>query len=188
MRRRNLEIRAQLVQAAAQAIHRQGFHRTTLADIAREANFPLGNLYYYFKTKEDLCAAILDMYRSTLQARFVQWERLKTPRARIDAFVDMITAMADVAARSGCPFGTLASELSKERAEIAQASAGLFRAALEWLEGQFRAAGSGSASKGHAAHVVSVWQGSLFLAHTFGDPAYATNQARQLKQWVKELT
>jgi AcrR family transcriptional regulator len=159
-----------------------------LADIAREAKFPLGNLYYYFKTKEELCAAILEMYRSTLLARFTEWEQLKTPRSRIDAFIYMITAMADVAAQSGCPFGTLTSELSKERAEIAQASAGLFRTALAWLEGQFRAAGNGSASKSHAAHVVSVWQGSLFLAHTFGDPAYATSQARQLKQWLKEQT
>lgn len=186
MRSRNLETRAQLVQSAAQAIHRQGFHRTTLADIAREAKFPLGNLYYYFKTKEELGAAILEAYAATLQARFTEWERLPDPHARVDAFVEMIIGMADVAARSGCPFGTLTSELSKERAEIAQASAGLFTAALRWLERQFRAAGNGSASKGQAAHVVTVWQGSLFLAHTFGDPAYAIGEAKRLKHWLKE--
>lgn len=188
MRPRNLETRAQLIRAAAHTIHRQGFHRTTLADIAREAKFPLGNLYYYFKTKEALCAAILDMYRAALQAHFTEWERLSAPRARLDAFVDMIIGMAADAARSGCPFGTLTSELSKERAEIAQASSGLFRTALEWLESQFRAAGCGSVSKRHATHVVSVWQGALFLAHTFGDPAYATGEAERLKRWLKEQT
>src|SRR4051794_40645487 len=134
MRARNNEIRARLLRAAMEAIHRQGFHRTTLADIAREARFPLGNLYYYFKTKEELGAAILHAYRTELQARFTEWEQLPDPSARLDAFVDMIIGMSKVAADRGCPFGTLSSELSKERAALSRSSTDLFRAALEWLE------------------------------------------------------
>src|SRR5579883_46467 len=46
------EKRAELVRAAKQLLHAQGFQRTTLADVARVAKVPLGNVYYYFKTKE----------------------------------------------------------------------------------------------------------------------------------------
>ncbi len=188
MGRKNLQTRNQLVKAATRVVHRQGFHRTTLADIAREAKFPLGNLYYYFKTKEDICAAILDGYRVELGACFSAWEQLADPRSRLQAFADMIAGMRGIAAKCGCPFGSLATELSKERAPLSEAAAGLFRASLRWLELQFRALGKGRASKNLALHVVTVWQGALLLTHAFGDPEVASTEVRQLKGWMREQT
>ena len=43
-----------LLEAANKLVHQQGFNQTTLADIAKAAQVPLGNVYYYFKTKEDI--------------------------------------------------------------------------------------------------------------------------------------
>ena len=43
--------RERLIAAAAQRIYEQGVEKTTLADIAAAAGVPLGNVYYYFKTK-----------------------------------------------------------------------------------------------------------------------------------------
>ena len=43
--------RIRLICAAKKLIYYKGFYQTTLADIAAEANIPLGNVYYYFKTK-----------------------------------------------------------------------------------------------------------------------------------------
>lgn len=40
-------------------IHRQGVERTTIADIARAAEVPVGNVYHYFKTKDELVVAAL---------------------------------------------------------------------------------------------------------------------------------
>ena len=40
--------------AAAQLLHQQGIERTTLADIAKVADVPAGNVYYYFKTKDEV--------------------------------------------------------------------------------------------------------------------------------------
>jgi TetR/AcrR family transcriptional regulator, transcriptional repressor for nem operon len=188
MRTKSSDIRARLIHAGANVVHRQGYHRTTLADIAREARFPLGNLYYHFKTKEGLCEAILDRYRTQLHARFAEWDQLADPRARLDAFVEMIVGMRQIAAQSGCPFGTLASELSKERASLAEGAAALFHDAMEWIAAQFRAMGKGKTAKALAAHVVAVWQGSLFLAHTFGEPHHASAEANQLKDWIREQT
>ena len=44
--------RERLVAAACLVLHEQGVERTTLADIAQAADVPVGNVYYYFKTKD----------------------------------------------------------------------------------------------------------------------------------------
>ena len=46
--------RSRLVGAAVGLAYQNGFGATSLADIAREAKVPLGNVYYYFKTRTRL--------------------------------------------------------------------------------------------------------------------------------------
>ena len=38
------------------------FKATTLADIAQAADVPLGNVYYYFKSKDELIRAVVADY------------------------------------------------------------------------------------------------------------------------------
>ena len=54
--------RERLVESARALIHEQGVHPTTLAEVAKRADVPAGNVYYYFKTKDELVAAVLDGY------------------------------------------------------------------------------------------------------------------------------
>ena len=51
--------RERLVAGAREVIHQQGVEKTTIADIARAADVPVGNVYYYFKTKDELVAAAI---------------------------------------------------------------------------------------------------------------------------------
>src|SRR6516165_3905370 len=46
--------RDRLIAAAVLLLHRHGVERTTLADIAKAADVPVGNVYYYFKTKDEV--------------------------------------------------------------------------------------------------------------------------------------
>src|SRR5436190_1322862 len=50
--------RERLVTAAQELVYRQGVARTTLAHIAEAADVPVGNVYYYFKTKDDIVGAV----------------------------------------------------------------------------------------------------------------------------------
>jgi len=52
--------RDQILDAAARLIHLQGYHCTSLDDVLRESGVGKGNFYYHFKSKEDLCYAIID--------------------------------------------------------------------------------------------------------------------------------
>ena len=61
--------RTRLVLAGRELLHEQGFQRTTLADVAGRAGVPLGNVYYYFKTKDSLCEAIIEAHLAALAAQ-----------------------------------------------------------------------------------------------------------------------
>ena len=54
--------RQRLITAASQLLHQQGVEKTTLADIAQTADVPAGNVYYYFKTKDDIIAAVIEAH------------------------------------------------------------------------------------------------------------------------------
>ena len=90
--------------------------RTTIADIARAADVPVGNVYYYFKTKDELVEAALAEHSGYLAVLIHRLDQLPDPRERLKGLVATWVAQRDTAARFGCPTGTLAVELDK-RAE-----------------------------------------------------------------------
>ena len=51
--------RRQILSAALRCFARQGFHRTTMQDIFREADLSPGAVYSYFGSKDELIAAII---------------------------------------------------------------------------------------------------------------------------------
>lgn len=51
--------RAQILTAARRVFARQGFHRTTVREVAREAGLADGTIYLYFANKQDLLLALL---------------------------------------------------------------------------------------------------------------------------------
>ena len=46
----------EILQAASRAFRRQGLHATGMRDIANESKMHVGNLYYYFRNKQELLA------------------------------------------------------------------------------------------------------------------------------------
>jgi AcrR family transcriptional regulator len=55
--------RRQILAAAEACFAREGFHRTTMQDIFREAGLSPGAVYRYFRSKEDIIAAIAAVKR-----------------------------------------------------------------------------------------------------------------------------
>ena len=52
--------RQEILAAAMRCFARNGFHITTIADIVRESGVCQGTFYVYFKTKDDVIAALAD--------------------------------------------------------------------------------------------------------------------------------
>ena len=59
-----------------------GVERTTLADVAQAAGIPLGNVYYYFKTKHDLIQAVVEARLSEARAMLAGIEAAHDDAAR----------------------------------------------------------------------------------------------------------
>ena len=107
--------RTRLIETATKLAHLRGFRETSLADIAEDANIPVGNVYYYFKTKDELGEAIVERRLAEFRAFRDELNRLGSPKERLLAFVDRMHTNKDELARAGCPLGGLCSELHKER-------------------------------------------------------------------------
>ncbi|HUK90838.1 MAG TPA: TetR/AcrR family transcriptional regulator [Blastocatellia bacterium] len=187
MRKIKADNRSRLLQAALEVSYRYGFGASTLADIAKQARVPLGNVYYYFKTKDEIGDAIIDMRLSRLRALLEELDRLESPRDRLCGFVQLKVERREALARAGCPVGTLCSELQKQGGPVANRSTIVFAEALAWLERQFKALGKGADSRGLAVHLLSATQGVSVLAHTFHDPGLIDIEAARLKQWICNL-
>ncbi len=185
---KSLNKRDMLVEAADTLVYLQGFNETTLADIAARAGVPLGNLYYYFKTKEDLGAAVIAQRKQYYRDLAAEWGRPADPKARIGAFIDYVASRRERLSRSGCPIGSLCQELHKDGSgSLAEQAAELFTEQLNWLQGQFEALGCAGASADHALHLVSALQGAALLTNAYGDPGLVQRETSRLKEWLDAL-
>lgn len=64
--------RDHILDAASACFGRQGFHRTTVQDICREAALSPGALYVYFDSKEALIAGLCERDRAAFAQRFAE--------------------------------------------------------------------------------------------------------------------
>ena len=106
--------RERLVAAAMQLLYEQGAERTTLADIAKAADVPPGNVYYYFKTKDDVIAAVIGAHAQQVKTTLAAIDaRHQSPKSRLKSLVREFAAQSETIAQFGCPLGSLCSELDK---------------------------------------------------------------------------
>ena len=178
--------RERLATAAAEVFHRQGVEKTSLGDIARAAEVPLGNVYYYFKTKDQLIEAALGAHLDQLHAATAQLDRLSAPVDRLKALVGGWVEQRDVTVRYGCPFGTLASELDKRDDGLDHSAATVMQALIDWAADQFAQMGRADA-RDLAVELLCAYQGMSVVANTLRDPDVMTAQGRRLTAWLDTL-
>jgi TetR/AcrR family transcriptional repressor of nem operon len=179
--------RERLVGAATQLLHQQGIERTTLADIAKAADVPAGNVYYYFKTKDEVIAAVIEAHIQQIKTTLASIDtHHRSPKSRLKAFVREFTAQSEIVAQHGCPLGSLCSELGKRVKQPSFAAAELMRLPVEWAETQFQALGRRDAHD-LALDLLAAYEGSALLANTMRDPNVLSRAARRLNHWIDTL-
>jgi TetR/AcrR family transcriptional regulator, transcriptional repressor for nem operon len=186
--RRGTGKRRRLTGAAARVLHQQGVERTTIADIAAAAEVPVGNVYYYFKTKDELVQAALTEHSSHLSELTARLDQIPDPLHRLKGLITIWVDQRDVAARFGCPMGTLAAELDKRTdGGLDGAAARVIRQLLDWVEEQFRQLGQPDPAD-LAITLLAGYQGMSLLANALRDPDIMTREGDRLTQWLDTLT
>lgn len=179
--------RDRLTAAARRLIHATGYTQTTLADIATDAEVPLGNVYYYFKTKDALAQAVIEEQLQEFTQLTLELDRLGDPWARIDGYLSMLVLDSESIASHGCPVGGLCTELNKGGSQLAKKANGLIRAQLDWLTRQFQQMGRSEEASELALQLLAQLQGATVLAHVFRDSNLYTRQIASIKSWLYEL-
>ena len=167
-------------------MHEQGVHPTTLAEVAERADVPPGNVYYYFKAKDDLVRAVVDDYIGQADSMLADLDRLRSPASRLKGLTRGWLDVADTVADHGCPVGSLCAELNRCDGELRSAGTEILGRITAWAEEQFRQLGRRDA-KDLAMALLSGIQGSALLANTFHDATIMKRQARHLERWIESL-
>jgi TetR/AcrR family transcriptional regulator, transcriptional repressor for nem operon len=177
--------RERLVGAAVQLLHQQGTEKTTLAEIAKAADVPPGNVYYYFKAKDDVIAAVIEAHAQQVRTALAAIDaRERSPKSRLKSLVREFAAQSDIVARYGCPLGSLCSELDKRVG--GPGAAELMRLPVEWAQEQFQSLGRPDA-RDLALDLMAGYEGSALLANTMRDPSILDGAARRLSRWIDAL-
>lgn len=184
---RKTDKRVRLIEAAKYLIHKQGFNLTTLADIAQEADVPLGNVYYYFKTKDAIGEAVLENRAKELQERLQVWEQQPDVLTRLQALLGYEMDQVETVSRSGCPIGSLCQELAKQGGVLADAAAKLLTDTAAWCEKQFRNMGAADKASELALEFLAMIQGTSLLTHTFKDTKVTVKMHHVIEQWLKQI-
>src|SRR5215813_9709717 len=79
--------RERLVASAGDLMHRHGVPATTLAQVAEAPEVPAGNVYYYFKTKDDLIRAVIEDRATGVRGMLAAFEQRRSPATRLKALV-----------------------------------------------------------------------------------------------------
>ena len=178
--------RERLVESARALVHEQGVQRTTLVEVAERAEVPAGNVYYYFKTKDELIGAVVDSYAQQARELLAGLERHRSPQARLKGLVRSWEEIGEAVARHGCPIGSLSAELGKRADELDGKASQVFALIIDWAEEQLRQLGKRDA-RDLAITLIAGIQGAALLTNTFRDPQLMARQTRRLERWIDTL-
>jgi TetR/AcrR family transcriptional regulator, transcriptional repressor for nem operon len=179
--------RERLLEAGRCLIHRQGFRHTTLADIARESGVPLGNVYYYFRTKDELLDAVAHRLGDEFRERAAALESAHAePRARLLDLLDAVVSNRNALAEHGCPVGSLTQELNKEGCGMRDSVNHALIVRSEWAAEQFRLLGRADAQELGVA-LIAALQGIILMANAMHDPQVLVRQVARVRDWVAQV-
>jgi AcrR family transcriptional regulator len=179
--------RDRLIWSAAELFHEQGVQRTTIAQVAERADVPPGNVYYYFKSFDELVDAVIAHHMGIVRDNLQRLSSRRTPKARLKGLAELWSMSASMVAENGCPLGSLSSELNKlhdlETTHVAE----LLGDVLAFIEGQLRELGRRDA-RALAITMLSRIQGAALLANTFSDADLMRDEVRRIARWIDALS
>ncbi len=180
--------RQRIIDAADDLFYRRGYNQTSFQDISDATGIPRGNFYYYFKTKDEILNAVVSSRIADLTRMLNQCEaESEDTRERLLAFSNMLEYNSDDVIQSGCPFGTLSSELAKDDAELHEVARQAFILLRNWIRQQFMTLGLSNADE-LAMDLLARLQGVTVMACAFNDAEFIRRSHQEIKDWINAKT
>jgi AcrR family transcriptional regulator len=180
--------RRRIVEAADQLFYSRGYNQTSFSDISDETGIPRGNFYYYFKTKEDILAAVMDQRLSEFQQVLSACEQAsEQPLQRLLCLLHFPLHKQDEVLHYGCPIGTLSAELAKQQqTDISRARlTAVFDLMKNWIEQQLVAMGQAQRASDIAMNLLAKMQGVIMIANVYNDAAFLQKGIDEIQHWLQ---
>lgn len=173
-----------LVAAAAELFWKRGYAATSIADIADGSGVPVGNVYYYFRSKSALAMAVSDVFVSETETMLEEVRKeCGGPRERLSALVSRLARSLKSRVAHGCPIALCIRDFRHDSPEASRRAAEAFTLLVTFMAGELGRTGLRPAlSLGIARGALAEWQGGMMLAHAFGDAATLSESFRRMEQ------
>lgn len=181
--------RQRIVDAADHLFYSRGYNQTSFSDISDETGIPRGNFYYYFKTKEDILAAVVDARLSEFREMLKRCDESSVePLQRLLNLTQFPLQQEAQVLQYGCPIGTLSSELVKEQdTEVSQARlTAVFDLLKSWIETQLSQLGQTTRGSDVAMNLLAKMQGVIMIANVYNDPDFLHKGISEVQSWLKQ--
>jgi AcrR family transcriptional regulator len=176
------------VAAALACFHEVGMARTSIAQVAERAGLASGNVFYYFRSKDDLARAVVEEWCRLLAFYLTPLDALKDPWTRLEAFVDQGAELAGMYVAQGCPLAGLTRDLRQESSALTREAPRIYEVQSDWIAQQFVHAGCATpAATAHARTLMARYHGAIQLAFAQGDPTLLTDETAKLRAWLRDL-
>jgi AcrR family transcriptional regulator len=177
-----------IIDAANQLFYRKGYNRTSFTDVVEEAGVPRGNIYYYFKTKEEMLRAVIAHRLVVITSMLRDWEKsIKQPLDRLERFTQIMYDSTPALLRSGCPMGSLNVELAKDQPELKDESKQLFDLFQSWLSRQFSDMGYPDEARELSLQLLARGQGIIVISQVYQDPGFLERGIKDINRWLENL-
>jgi AcrR family transcriptional regulator len=188
MSRKSDRTRSRIVQAANRLFYRKGYNRTSFTDVVDAADVPRGNIYYYFKTKDDILHAAIEYRLDVIRSMLEEWNRkFADPADRLKRFLQVVANSRAAMAQWGCPMGTINTELGKDQPALLADARRMFDLFAAWMTEQFAALGQGEQARDLALRLLARAQGLTVLSHIYADPDFLARETQELERWIDGL-
>lgn len=109
--------RERLINTAATLVHQQGWTATGINQILSEAGIPKGSFYYYFRSKEALGVAVIQLHYANIKMlldRTLANQGLSPDTAIYELLKELTSKDLEMPYKYGCPVTALASEVATQ--------------------------------------------------------------------------
>jgi AcrR family transcriptional regulator len=180
--------REKLVLAAMDCFHAQGYLGTSLADVATAAGLAAGNVFYYFRTKEELALAVVEARCRQQAQELAALEAEPDPWRRLERFVEGAAERREGYLNLGCPLAGLARDLGRESEALRAETPQVYAVQHDWVRAQFASLGFvPDDAEAHARVLMASHHGAILMAYAQGDEGPIASGVSFLLDWLRGL-
>ncbi len=174
---------ATIVTQALEIIRQRGYHRTSMADVAKACGLLKGSLYHHFPSKEALALAAMARVERHFHEQVFSWAQHQqlSPEQRLEGMMAE-TQRYFTGREGGCLMGNLALEAVDTVPEFGPVVRRYFEQWIDALAQIYAAKYQSEVARERAALAVAELQGGLMMMRVFKDPAIFVRHCERIVQ------